>query len=340
MSTAIPEGTDAGNGDILAWLHEQGKQRGARVPAFEIEKILGVVHAARKSDIQAEGAALDGDSPMRRILLGLQLRRLREATGITRKDAGARICASGSKIAKMEKGQMILKERDVTELLELYGVTDPVQRDSLLQLTYEAISPAWHTSHRDVAPDWFEVYMGLEEAAQLIRAYEVQYVPSLLQTEEYARAVMVHGMPGLEPGEVERQVAALMRRQKMLEKPNAPRLWAIMDEAALRRPIGGREVLVAQIKRLIEADGWPNITLQVMPFRYGGYAAPGGAFSVLRFLEADLPDMVFVRYPTGSLYLNKTGEVEQYLEAMNRLSLEGIPSSRTRELLSAMLREI
>lgn len=340
MSTAAPSSADAGNGDILDWLHEQGKRRDARVPEFDVERILSVVRAARKSDSRAESAARVGGSTVLGIVLGGQLRRLREAAGITREEAGARVRASGSKISRMELGRTPVKERDVTELLELYGVTDPAQRSSLLQLTHEATNPAWHTRYRDTLPDWFEVYRGLEEAAQLIRAYEVQFVPSLLQTEEYARAVMLQSQPGLEPVDLERQVAALMRRQKLLYKENPPRLWAIVDEAALRRPMGGRDVLVAQIEWLIGMVGLPNVTLQVLPFQYGGHAAPGGAFSIIRFPEADLSDVVVMHYPTGSLYIDEPVEVDRYGEVMDRLSVEGTPAFRTREILSSMLKEI
>jgi transcriptional regulator with XRE-family HTH domain len=340
LSTATPADAGAGRGDILDWLHEQGKQRGARVPEFDVEKILNVVRAARKSDSRAESAARAGGSTVQRILLGAQLRRLREAAGITREDAGARVRASGSKISRMELGRVPVKERDVTELLELYGVTDPAQRNSLLQLTHEAKNPAWHTRYRDVLPDWFEAYAGLEEAARLIRVYEVQFVPSLLQTEEYARAVILQGTPDLEPGDTERQIAALMRRQEALFKENAPRLWAIMDEAALRRPVGGREVLVEQIERLIDMGSLPNVTLQIIPFQYGGHTAPGGAFSIMRFPEADLSDMIFMHYPTGSLCIDEPVEVERYGEFMDRLSVEGTSPNQTRDVLTAMLREI
>lgn len=339
MSTATPSAAGAGNGDILDWLHEQGKRRDARVPEFDVERILSVVRAARKSDSRAERAARARNSTLR-IVLGGQLRRLREAAGITREDAAARIRASGPKISRIELGRVPVKERDIAELLELYGVTDPRQRDSLLRLTHEAVNPAWHTRYRDTLPNWFEAYRGLEEAAQLIRAYEVQFVPSLLQTEEYARAVMLQSEPDLDSADVERRVAALMRRQKLLYKENPLRLWAIVDEATLRRPMGGRDVLVAQIEHLIDMVGLPNVTLQVLPFRHGGHAAPGGAFSIIRFPEADLSDVVVMHYPTGSLYIDEPIEVDRYGEVMDRFSVEGTPAFMTREILSSMLKEI
>jgi len=286
------------------------------------------------------GAAPAGGPTVLRILLGAQLRRLREAANITREDAGYHIRASGSKISRMELGRVSFKERDVTDLLEFYGVTDPAHRESLVQLTHEANAPAWWQKYQDVVPDWFAVYVGLEEAAQLIRVYEVQFVPGLLQTEEYARAVVQQGAPGLDPAEVERRVAVRMGRQKLLSKDSPPRLWAIVDEAALRRPMGGREVLTAQIQRLMDAVNEPYITLQIMPFKYGGHAADGGSFTIMRFPEADLPDMVYMEYLTGALYLDKPDEVERYAAVMERLSVAGTSPDRTREILAGMLKEI
>jgi transcriptional regulator with XRE-family HTH domain len=286
------------------------------------------------------GATLAGGPTVLRILLGAQLRRLRDAAGISREDAGYHIRASGSKISRMELGRVSFKERDVTDLLELYGVSDPSEREKLVQLTHEANAPAWWQKYQDVVPDWFAVYVGLEEAAQLIRYYEVQFVPGLLQTEEYARAVVQQGAPGLDPAEVERRVAVRMGRQKLLAKDDPPRLWAIVDEAALRRPMGGREVLSAQIERLMDAVSEPSITLQILPFRYGGHAADGGSFTIMRFPEADLPDMVYMEYLTGALYLDKPDEVERYAAVMERLSVAGTSPDKTREMLAAILKEI
>jgi hypothetical protein len=274
------------------------------------------------------------------MLLGAQLRRLREHANVTRDDAGYHIRASGSKISRMELGRVSFKERDVTDLLQYYGVTDLAEREKLIQLTREANATPWYQKFQDVVPDWFHVFVGLEEAAQLIRVYEVQFVPGLLQTEEYARAIIVQGRPGVDPDEIERTVALRMGRQKLLTRENPPRYWVIMDEAALRRPMGGRDVHVAQIERLIDLVGEPNITLQVMPFRYGGHAADGGAFTIMRFPETDLPDVVYMEYLTGAHYIDKPEEVERYAAVMERLSVAGTSPDRTREILSGMLKEI
>ena len=277
---------------------------------------------------------------MLRMLLGAQLRRLRETSGVSRDDAGYHIRASGSKISRMELGRVSFKERDVTDLLEYYGITDPAEKEKLVQLTREANATPWYQKFQDVVPDWFHVFVGLEEAAQLIRVYEVQFVPGLLQTEEYARAIITQGAPGVDKDEVDRRVALRMGRQKLLTRDNPPRYWVIMDEAALRRPMGGRDVHVKQIERLIDLVGEPNITLQVMPFKYGGHAAEAGAFTIMRFPETDLPDVVYMEYLTGAHYIDKPEEVERYAAVMERLSVAGTSPDRTREILGQMLKEI
>ena len=274
-----------------------------------------------------------------RILLGSQLRMLREVKGITREEAGYAIRASGSKISRMELGRVSFKERDVTDLLQLYGV-DEDETATLVALAVQANSPGWWHKYGDVLPDWFQVYVGLEEAASLIRLYEVQFVPGLLQTADYARAVVRLGQPGAAPEEIERRISLRMGRQELLTKPGGPRLWAIVDEAALRRPIGGKEVMRAQLEQLILATEEPQVTLQVMPFRSGGHAAEAGAFTIMRFPEPDLPDVVYLEQLTSALYLDKRDDVEKYTEVMERLSVESESPERSVDILSGMLEEV
>jgi transcriptional regulator with XRE-family HTH domain len=285
-------------------------------------------------------AAQPGSGPtVLRILLGSQLRMLREARGVTREEAGYAIRASGSKISRMELGRVSFKERDVVDLLDLYGV-DADEAAALVALAREANTPGWWHKYGDLLPDWFQVYVGLEEAASLIRLYEVQFVPGLLQTADYARAVVRLGQPGAPPEEIERRVGLRMGRQELLTKPGGPRLWAIVDEAALRRPIGGREVMRAQLVQLIEATNEPNVTLQVVPFRSGGHAAEAGAFTIMRFPEPDLPDVVYLEQLTSALYLDKRDDVEKYTEVMERLSVESESPERSVDILSGMLEEV
>ena len=274
-----------------------------------------------------------------RILLGSQLRMLREVKGITREEAGYAIRASGSKISRMELGRVSFKERDVTDLLKLYGV-DEDETATLVALAIQANSPGWWHKYGDVLPDWFQVYVGLEEAASLIRLYEVQFVPGLLQTADYARAVVRLGQPAAAPEEIGRRISLRMGRQELLTKPGGPRLWAIVDEAALRRPIGGKEVMRAQLEQLILATEEPQVTLQVMPFRSGGHAAEAGAFTIMRFPEPDLPDVVYLEQLTSALYLDKRDDVEKYTEVMERLSVEAESPERSVHILSGMLEEV
>jgi transcriptional regulator with XRE-family HTH domain len=275
-----------------------------------------------------------------RILLGSQLRRLRERRGITREDAGYTIRASGSKISRMELGRVSFKERDVTDLLSLYGVEDPAEREALVDLARQANSPGWWHKYGDVLPDWFQVYVGLEEAASLIRSYELQFVPGLLQTADYARAVVRLGQRAADQAEIARRVSLRLDRQQVLAKPNAPRLWAIVDEAVLRRPIGGPEVMLGQLERLIEASAQPNVTLQVMPFEFGGHAAESGSFTIMRFPEFDLPDVVYLEQLTSALYLDKREDAERYTEVMELLSVASAPPEQTAQILTRFAEEV
>jgi transcriptional regulator with XRE-family HTH domain len=273
------------------------------------------------------------------MLVGSQLRRLRTQRGLTREQAGEAIRASEWKIHRLENGQVGFKERDLVDLLDLYGVTDAVEVASLITLAREANQPGWWQHYGDILASWFRAYVDLESAASMIRAYEGQLVPGLLQTEEYVRSV-VQGALEDTAEEVERRVALRMARQSLLERPEAPRLWVVMDEAALRRPVGGSKVMRAQLERLIRATEMPNVTLQIIRMRGGAHPAMVGAFSILRFSEEDLPDVVYVEHLTNALYLDRREDVEQYLHVMETISVRGEAPSRTAELLDEILREV
>ncbi|MEV5768758.1 helix-turn-helix transcriptional regulator [Micromonospora sp. NPDC052213] len=289
--------------------------------------------------VPAEGGPATGPTVLR-MLLGAQLRRLRESSGVTREGAGWEIRASESKISRMELGRVGFKERDVADLLTLYGVAAPEEREALLKLARDANSPGWWHRYGDVLPSWFQSYLGLEAAAALIRSYEVQFVPGLLQTREYARAVVLLGHGAAAPAEIERRVALRMQRQRLLSRENPPLLWAVVDEAALRRPIGGREVMRGQVAALIEATKSPHIRLQVIPFAAGGHAAAGGAFTILRFGDQDLPDIVYIEQLTSALYLDKRDDLDYYAVAMERLCVEAEPPERTPEILGRILDDL
>ncbi|WP_250006495.1 helix-turn-helix transcriptional regulator [Actinoplanes sp. M2I2] len=283
------------------------------------------------------GRGDSGGSTVRRLQLGARLRELRLAAGVSREAAGYRIRASESKISRMELGRVGFKARDVTDLLTLYGVESPEEHQRLLELTKAANSPSWWHTYGDVLESWFHSYLDLEQAAELIRTYEIQFVPGLLQTEAYASAVirLGHNNPGKH--EVERLANLRMTRKETLTRPEAPTFWAVLDEAVLRRLIGGREVLREQILALLEACENPNVRLQVIPFDSGGHAAAGGAFSILRFPHEELDDVVYIEHLTSALYLDKREDVDDYAAAFGRLIIEAAPPARTPDLLKAVL---
>jgi transcriptional regulator with XRE-family HTH domain len=286
-----------------------------------------------------EGAAAGGPTVLR-MLLGAQLRKLRENAGISREDAGYEIRASGSKISRLELGRVGFKERDVRDLLTLYAVTDPADRRLLLDLARKANVPGWWHRYSDLLPGWFQPFLGLESAAATIRAYEAQYVPGLLQTHDYARSVVMISHDTAAPDDVDRRVALRMHRQDLLTRGDAPQLWVVIDEAVLRRQIGGPPVMRGQIAALIEATKLPNVRLQILPFTAGGHAALGGAFSLLRFPDQDLPDVVYVEQLTGALYLDKRDDVEEYAAAMELLCIQADPPAHTVDILETILREL
>jgi transcriptional regulator with XRE-family HTH domain len=277
---------------------------------------------------------------VRRMLVGARLRRLRTDLGLSRDEAAQAIRASEWKIHRLENGQVGFKDRDIVDLLGLYQVTDPTEVAEFLTLAREANTPGWWQHYGDVLPSWFRTYVDLEQAATLIRTYEGQFVPGLLQTDDYMRAVVRGAHLEESAEEVGRRVRLRMARQILLTRQDPPRLWAVVDEAALRRPVGGREVMRGQLERLIDAAKLPNVTLQILPFAVGAHAAMGSAFSILRFADRELPDVVYLEHLTNAVYLDRRNEVERYLDAMELLCVDSEPPARTVELLERILHEL
>ena len=255
---------------------------------------------------------------------------------MTTEQAAAAIRGSHSKISRMELGRVGFKERDIADLLTLYGVAAGEEREALLKLSREANTPGWWQGYSDILPHWVEPYFGLEAAAAFIRNYQLQFVPGLLQTEDYARAVIQLGN-ALAEDDIGRRVAARLSRQDVLLRENAPRLWTVMDEGALRRPLGGRAVMRDQVRRLIEMCDHPAVTLQILPFESGAHPAMGGPFTILRFAEPDLRDVVYIEQLTSALYLDKPTEVDSYLEVMEQLCLQAEPAAKTADMLKAIM---
>ncbi|QKW40161.1 helix-turn-helix domain-containing protein [Actinomadura sp. NAK00032] len=272
--------------------------------------------------------------------IGARLRRMREDKGIGRAEAGDAIRSSASKMSRLELGRHGFKVRDVLDLLDLYGVHDEDERAGFVHLVREAKKPGWWQSYGDVLPSWFEQYLGLEQSAATIRSYEVQYIPGLLQTPDYARAII-----GLEHHDapydgLERRLSMRIARQEILHRPlSATTLWAILDEAALRRPIGGPDTMRAQIEHLITvSEAMPNVRLQVLPFSAGGHLALGGPITIVRFAEYDLDDVVYLEQLTGARY-PEGGEAAQYQKIMDLLAIRAARPARTTTFLKDLLND-
>jgi transcriptional regulator with XRE-family HTH domain len=285
------------------------------------------------------GESASARPTVQRLVLGSQLHRLRESRGITAEQAAEAIRGSYSKISRMEHGRVGFKERDVGDLLTLYGVTDSEERAALLNLAREANTPGWWHAYSDILPTWLEPYVGLETAASIIRTYQIQHVPGLLQTEGYARALIGQDSAATEE-EIARRGELRVSRQEILRRPDPPQWWVVVDEGALRRHVGTREVVREQLRFLIEMADHPTVTLQIMPFTAGTHPSMGGPFTILCFAEPDLPDVVYIEELTSAIYLGEPAEVSSYLHVMEQLRLQAEPAARTRKVISDILADI
>jgi transcriptional regulator with XRE-family HTH domain len=270
-----------------------------------------------------------------RILLGTQLRRLRENRGITAQAAAKAIRGSESKISRIELGRNAIREIDVLDLLTFYGV-GPVEREQLLSLAEQANRPGWWHRYHDILPDWFQPYVGMEEAAISIRVYEPQFVPGLLQTPQYTAAVLA--VCDIPVNEAERHVVLRKERQRRFTEGRL-KLWAIIEETALRRPMGSRAILRDQLRYLLSLGAKQNLTLQIIPNGIGGHAVPSG-FTILRFAAADLPDVAYLEHLTSALYFDKKAEVDRYLLNMERLSVLAAAPGETPHILTTIISQL
>jgi transcriptional regulator with XRE-family HTH domain len=296
----------------------------------------GIVADGQEGNPQkAASTEARGGPTVLRILVGAQLRRLREASGITREAAAYAIRASEAKMSRIEAGRVGFRRRDVADLLTMYGVTDPSAQDAVLRLAAQANEPGWWHPFNDTIPDWFSTFVGLEQAATIIRCYEAQYVPGLLQTEAYANAVIDLGQ-AVRADQMSQRVKLRMQRQQVLTMPHPPDYWALIDEAVLRRNLGGRQVMRDQLDHILEASKRPNITVQVVPFDRSDAAAVGGPFTLLRFTEPDLPDIVYLEQLNSALYLNRSVDVEVYLKIVDRLAAGALTPHQSTELIASV----
>jgi transcriptional regulator with XRE-family HTH domain len=298
--------------------------------------IVNEASSWNESAAPAAAAATAGPTALR-IALGAQLRQMREARGLSRDAAGDAIRASAAKISRMERGRVGLKERDVRDLLTLYGVTDPAECEELLSLVRRATTPGWWHEFGDVTPRWFGMFLGLEQSASIIRTYEAQFVPGLLQTPDYARHVISLGP--WDAQETERRIELRLRRQELLAGSDAPILWAVLEETALCRPNTPKEVMRAQLEHIARMAERPNVTVQLVPESFGGHPISGMPFTILRFAEPDLPDVVYLEQLTGALYLDRRNDVSHYMAALDSLCGQILTRDRTRTALRHLIDE-
>lgn len=245
---------------------------------------------------------------IRRRRLGAELRRHREAAGITIEVVADRLECSASKISRIETGHTTATPRDVRDMLLIYGVTGP-ESDELVQIAREARQKGWWHPYSTVLVG---AYVGLEAAASSIRQYEQQVVPGLLETEEYAFAMIRAARPDFTVEQVQQRVRVRMSRQSLLTQDDPVDLWVVLDEAVLSRPVGGDEVMCRQLQRLVEAAQLPNVTIQILPFSVGAHAGMDGTFTILSFPDAGDPDVVYAENATGGLFLEKSDELQKY----------------------------
>ncbi|MFH8973503.1 helix-turn-helix domain-containing protein [Streptomyces sp. NPDC017890] len=268
------------------------------------------------------------------VVLGRRLQELREAAGLKREEAAKVLRVAPATVRRMETAEVALKIPYVQILLTAYGVPE-AEVSAFVTLAEEANRPGWWQRYHDVLPDWFSMYVSLEGAARIVRSYEPHFVPGLLQTEDYARSVLEAGTIGNAGRDaVERHVSLRMERQRLLEGADAPHLWVVMDETVLRRPVSidGR-VMRDQLDKLLEFSVRDRVTLQVAEFEDGPHPGTYAPFTLFRFAEPELPDMVFTEYLTGALYLDSRAEVSAHLEVLDHMTARAASTQRTEKVL-------
>jgi transcriptional regulator with XRE-family HTH domain len=263
------------------------------------------------------------------------LRRRREGAGITIDIVAEQLECSASKISRIETGHTTATPRDVRDMLGVYGVVG-AEQEELIQISREARQKGWWHPYTAVLTG---AYVGLEQAARSIRAYEQQVVPGLLQTEEYAKAMIRAARPDITMEEVDRRVRVRLNRQSLLSQDDAIDLWVVLDEAVLSRPIGGDEVMRAQLERLVEAAGLPNVTLQLLPFETGAHAGMDGTFAILDFPEPGDPDVVYAENATGGLFLEKSEELRKYIFIFDHIRAAALRPEESVNMIRRLTKE-
>ncbi|MEV5746862.1 helix-turn-helix transcriptional regulator [Actinoallomurus sp. NPDC052308] len=258
---------------------------------------------------------------LRRRRLSATLRELRARDGRTAKEIAEELEWQQSKLTHMERNEWKLpRVLDIRALLEVYGVTDEREREELINLARDGRKRGWWHPYSAMLSEHYSTYIGLEAEASEVFAFETIVIPGLLQTEDYARALIEAGPAEITEEEVERRVQIRIERQRILTGDDPVRLWAILDEAALRRPVGGAEVMEAQKRHLVKMAKLAKVSLQVIPFGAGAHAGAAGAFSIIRFPESRDTDAVYVDTPAGELFVEDEEEVRRFHVAFQHLS--------------------
>ncbi len=278
---------------------------------------------------------------VKRRRLAAELRRHRDAASLTIDEVAERLEWSTAKISRIENARVSVLPRDVKFLLGVYGLSDSDEAwDVLLTLARESRQKGWWQQYGEAVPDWFEVYVGLEAEAATIWGYDAEFVPGVLQTEEYARAVHRAQLIAATDEEIDRLVRVRMARQELLASDDAPQLWLVLNEAVIRRVVGGVDVMRQQLERLIDASKLPSMTLQVVPFSAGAHPAMDGSFNLLGFPEPSDPNIVYIEYHTGALYLEKTTEVRRYRLMFDHLRAAAQSVDASRILMARVAEEL
>jgi transcriptional regulator with XRE-family HTH domain len=286
---------------------------------------------------RAEGVqvSIDEGPTLRRRRLGAELKRCREQAGLTQENVSRHFEWHAAKVTRIETARVAVTPRDVKDLLILYGVGDQDYREALIELARLSRERSWWANFRDIMrPGDF---VGLEDGASQMSAWEPIVVPGLLQTEGYIRALMHSGRSVDPPEQLDRRVALRLKRQGRLRGPRPLELHALVDESVVRRVIGGHEVMAGQLRHLIEAAQLPNVTLQILPFSAGEHPFLGGSAALLKFQESTHLDVVYLEGLAGDFYEEQPSEVARYREEFERLSARALDHRMTIKMIESLL---
>ena len=277
---------------------------------------------------------------VRRRRLGTELRKLRESSGLKLEEVAALLDVASSTLSRIETGKAPTKSAYLNQMLETYGVVDPAQRQVLVDMAREGHRKGWWAAYDDVLPSGFDIYVGLEAETAAVRGYEISVVHGLLQTPDYARAVLREMFPRHGVEQIERMVDLRLERQRRLDEDPPLELWAILDEAAIRRPVGGRTVMRCQLRHLLEMAQRPGLTVQVLPFDCGAHAGHGGPFSILEFPNRTDSEVAYVESVAGIIYLEKDREVRARAEAFDRLRAAALAPGASADLIAQVAHQL